>query len=297
MLHQDRNLHRRITLAIVLAVSGVLFGATPPEPLKGEGVELTIAALDAATGDAIPGVKVELHRLGTAADPREWSYGVTTDARGAAVISNIMAERYSISATLKGRSPVAGPEQILTLTASARPRPVVLRMFKSASIEGVVEDADGKPLSLARVELLEERWSAGQRTLARIRTAALTGATGRFSFENLLPGSYYLRARPDPAVIQQQLNASRNLPAPASRRVAFVNTLYPDAQFLETAKPIVLSPESSQQDVRIQVQKSRHQVVRGRVGNLAPGVFSPGLIFIRTVMFDSRFPFIADEPY
>jgi hypothetical protein len=167
----------------------------------------------------------------------------------------------------------------------------------SMVIEGVVEDPEQDPMPGVRVELLEERWQAGQRTLARIRTANMTGPTGRFSFEGLLTGSYYLRARPDTALVQRQLRETINLPDPASRRVAFVNTLYPDSQFLETAKPVVVSAASSRQDVRIQVQKSKYFVVSGKVGNLAPGVLGPGLIFIRTVLFDSRFPFIADEPY
>lgn len=306
---------RRITFAIILAVSVVLFGTiaatraqipvrpvplqqvAAPEPARGEGIELSVTVLDAVSGDAIPGARVELHRLRTMADPREWSYTGTTDTKGKSVLSNIVAERYSISATLKGRSAVSGAEQIVALASSAKPRPVVLRMFKSAALAGVVEDAEHNPMARARVELLEEHWMAGQRTLARLRTAEPTDATGRFSFADLLPGSYYLRARPDPAAVQQQLRASVNLPDPESRHVAFVNTLYPAAQFLETATPIVLSPDSDLRDVRIQVQKSRHYVVRGHVDNLAPTVPGPGLIFIRTVSFDSRFPFIADEPY
>lgn len=168
---------------------------------------------------------------------------------------------------------------------------------RSAVIEGVVEDADRNPMAGVRVELLEERWTAGQRTLARIRTAETTGVTGRFAFEGLLTGAYYVRARPNPAVVQQQLRDSINLPDPESRHVAYVNTLYPDAQFLETAKPVVVPAGSGRQEIRIQIQKVRHFVVSGKVGNLAPSVQEAGLIFIRTVMFDSRFPFILDEPY
>ena len=298
------HLDRRSTLAAILAASAILAAGiattraqAPPQPRKGEGIELAVAALDAASGEAIPGVKIELHRLPTATDPRDWSYAATTDAKGKAAIPGIMAEHYSISATLKGYMAVSGAAQILVLAPSARPPPVVLLMGKSAAIQGVVEDGDHKPMSGATVELLEERWTAGQRTLARIRTAALTDATGRFSFDDLLLGPYYLRARPDPSVIQRQLRDSGNLPDPESRHIAFVNTLYPDAQFLETAMPVVLSAASSQQDVRIQVQKSRYYAVRGHVGNLSSAVSGPGLIFIRTVMFDSRFPFILDEPY
>lgn len=296
--------HRRITFAILFAFCGVLLGSiattsaqAPPQPPKGQGVQLAVSAVDAVTGETLPGVKIELHRLRTMADPREWSYTATTDAKGSAVIPEVMAERYAIRATLAGRRPVSGAEQILALVPAAKPAPVVLRLFKSVAIEGVVEDGDRKPLAGTRVELLEERWTAGQRTLARIRTAELTGPAGAFSFEDVLPGAYYLRARPDPLVIAQQLRETSGAADPEARNVAFVNTLYPDAQFLETARALVLTTESGRQQVRIQVQKSRRYTVRGRVGNLSPAVSSPGLIFIRTVSFESRFPFILDEPY
>jgi hypothetical protein len=147
------------------------------------------------------------------------------------------------------------------------------------------------------VELLEERWTAGQRTLARIQESAPSRADGTYRIEGVLPGSYYLRAKINPNVVQQQLRDSDKLTDPAERHIAYVNSLYPGVQFLEQATPILVYPGANQQGVRIEIQKSKYYLVHGSVDNLSKEVPTPGLIFIRTVSFDSRFPFIADQPY
>jgi hypothetical protein len=209
----------------------------------------------------------------------------------------VLADRYTLAATLDGRALVAGSARNVTLSRGIKPNPVILRMHKSSTIEGTVEDQEGTPLAGATVELLEEQWTAGQRTLARIKTSRPTGNDGKFLLDSVLPGPYYLRARPSMATIDSQLNQSDKLAEPADRHVAYVNTLYPSATFLETAQPLAIFEGVNHPGVRITVQKSKYYPVRGLVHNLSPEVPSPGLIFIRTVMFDSRFPFIADQPY
>jgi len=270
----------------------------PPVPPKGEGIDLTVLVLDAATGEGIPDVLIELeHPANLIADRRTWSYKSQTDASGKSLIANIAAERYNTKVTQQGRMLVAGSTQSISFAASTKPNPLVFRMWKSASIQGVVEDLDHRLVAGATVELLEEQWKAGQRTLARIATSKPTDTEGKYAFPSVLPGSYYLRARPDQTVIRNQLRESDALPEAGQRHVAYVNTLYPAAQFLETASPLQVYSGVDQQGIRIEVQKSKYYAVRGHVDNLSPTVASPGLIFIRTVTFDSRFPFIADEPY
>lgn len=269
-----------------------------PTPAKGEGIEFTVRALDAATGEAIPGVKVELTRLpATPADRRVWGYKSLTDPGGKATFLEVFADRYALAATLEGRVIVAGSLQNVTFTPSSKPQPVILRMFKGSTIEGIVEDRFRNAIANARVELLEERWSAGVRTLARIKASEPTNAEGKYSLGDVLPGSYFLRARVPQNVIRDQLRESDKQPDPRDQHVAFVNTLYPSAAFLETAQPLVVYEGSKQQGVRIEVQKSKYYPVRGQVLNLSREVPRPGLIFIRTVSFDSRFPFIAEAPY
>jgi hypothetical protein len=271
----------------------------PPTPPPGEGIEFTVRTLDASTGEPIIGVAIELNRVTSPADPRAWTHKSLTDAGGKVTFTEMLAERFTLAATLEGRTPVASSVRNVTLSRGVKPTPVILRMHRSSTIQGAVEDRDGMPLVGAAVELLEEQWTAGQRTLARIKTSLPTGSDGKFVLDSVLPGPYYLRARPNPAMIDTQLEQSDKLSQPADRHVAYVNTLYPSAIFLETAQPLVISEGVNHPGVRIAVQKSKYYPVRGIVNNLAPAteVTTPGLIFIRTVALDSRFPFIADQPY
>src|SRR5579862_4748280 len=69
---------------------------SPPAPPDGQGVQLQVQAVDAASGDRLPGVSVELKRnpvinsQQTTFDPRRWSYSAHTDPQGKATISNIV---------------------------------------------------------------------------------------------------------------------------------------------------------------------------------------------------------------
>jgi hypothetical protein len=269
----------------------------PPAPPSGEGVEFAVRVLEASTGEPISGVTIELNRPASPSDRQTWTYKSTTNAAGEVRWREVSAERYTLTATLTGRTLVAGSTRNVTLERGVKASPVILRMHKSSTIEGSVEDRDAKPLVGAVVELLEEQWTAGQRTLARVKSSPATKSDGKFVLDAVLPGSYYLRARPSPAAITTQLEQSDKLPNASDRHIAYVNTLYPSDTFLETAQPLLIIEGVNRPDVVITVQKSRYYQVRGTVHNLSSEVPSPGLMFIRTVANDSRFPFIADQPY
>jgi hypothetical protein len=269
----------------------------PPAPRSGEGIEFVVRVLDASTGEPVVGVAIELNRPPSASDRRTWTYKSTTTAAGQVRFTELSAERYTLAATLAGRTLVAGSVRNVTLEPGVKASPVILRMHRSSTIEGSVEGSDGKPIVGAVVELLQEQWTAGQRTLARIKSSPATKTDGRFVLDAVLPGPYYLRARPSATSIATQLEQSDKLPKSADRHIADVNTLYPSAVLLEAAQPLLMFEGLNRPDVVIAVQKSKYYSVRGTVHNLSPDVPSPGLMFIRTIGFDSRFPFLADEPY
>src|SRR5262249_14825087 len=78
----------------------------PPVPAAGQGVDLQVRAIDAATGKGLGGVQVTLSRLaptpprgggGAAVDNRFWNYSKLTDANGIANLTNIMPDRYRMA--------------------------------------------------------------------------------------------------------------------------------------------------------------------------------------------------------
>jgi protocatechuate 3,4-dioxygenase beta subunit len=279
----------------------------PPEPQEGQGIELAVRVLDAATGDGVPDVLVELKREPVinsaqgAADRRRWSYSGRTDVHGQSTVSKMLADRYSIDATLKGYALAAGTDKTLVITPGAKPSPLTLRMWKASVVEGVVEDHEGRPVADAGVEILLEEWTGGMRTLALAQAAVPTDKAGKFLFPAVLPGTYYLRATANQGLVQQQLKDSDKLqatekdPAP-EKHVAFVNTIYPAATELDSAAPLTIYPGIDQHGVRIEMQKRKYYSFSGRVTG-APSDQRGALGLFYLVDSVSIAPFIASNPY
>jgi hypothetical protein len=106
----------------------------------------------------------------------------------------------------------------------------------------------------------------------------------------VLPGTYYLRAIPPPALVQQQLKGADH--------TAFVDTLYPKAMYFEESSALAIIPGVNVFGLRVEMQKSKYYSLSGRVFGIPPerqGV--SGLVLMRRVSFDSPFPFIWASPY
>jgi len=296
-VRQALELLRQQTAAMASQQAGA------PEPAKGEGIDLEVQAVDAATGAGLPGASIELSRepvitsAQAAADRRRWSYRKTTDERGKAIVSGMVADRYSITPTLKGYGIATGSLNLVSLTAASKPSSITIRMWKASVVEGVVEDRDHNPLADASVEILEEGFTGGLRTLAQVQPPIRTDKTGNFSFPAILPGTYYLRAIPPQPLVQQQLRDSSKAPERNDQRVAFVDTIYPNAKYMEEAAAITVYPGINQLGLRIEMQKANYFSFSGRVFGVPTDQISPGLVLMRRVGFDSPFPFIWSSPY
>src|SRR5689334_16263748 len=81
----------------------------PPSLAQGDGSEFVVRVLEASTGEPISGVTIELNRPAPSSvtDRRTWTYKSTTDAEGQVRFDRVSADRYSLKATLTGRTLVA----------------------------------------------------------------------------------------------------------------------------------------------------------------------------------------------
>jgi len=264
----------------------------PPEPRPGDGVDLVVQTIDAITGKAVGDVKIELVRSGTAQDRRRWVYSRTTDALGTTTIANMMADNYAITPTLTGYVLGKSAVQSIGLAAGKKPAPLIFRLWKASSIDGIVEAREGNPVEGASVDILEEQWVGGLRTLAVAQRPVPTDKGGKFAFPAVLPGTYYLRAIPSRGQVQQQLRDS-----PAGKQAAFVDTMYPGVMYIEQAAAVKLDPGGNLYNMRIEMQKSPYYSFSGRVSGIPPEIRGSGLVLIRRAAFDSPFPFTWANPY
>jgi len=271
----------------------------PPLPVAGEGVPLSFLVLDAAKGDPIPNVSIELRSPVRAVDnkPTYWSYQLQTNGAGKVAVADVTPGPYQLVVKKEGRVLVSGSVLNMTLQPKDKPPLVIFRMFLSSRVTGTVENREHKPIPDVRVELLREAWQASMRVLELSQNPVQTDAEGSYVFDGVLPGTYYLRARPSPALIQTQLMDSDRGADPEQRHTAYVNTLYPATPFLESATPLHVYDGVDQQGARIEVQRDRYYPVRGHLENVSPEQTQLGLLFFRSVSFDSRFQFIWNQAY
>ena len=271
----------------------------PPIPPQNEGVPMSFLVLDAAKGDPIPNVSIELRSptRSVAGKPTYWSYRVQTDGSGKAAVADVAASPYQMEVKKQGRVLVSGSILAVSLQPKEKPAPMIYRMFLASRFTGTVENRQRQTIPNVRVELLREAWQAGMRVLELAQNPATTDAEGRYDFDGVLPGTYYLRARPNPALIQGQLQESDGSKDPEQRHTAYVNTLYPATPFLENASALRVFDGADQLGIRIEVQRDRYYPIRGHLENVLPEQTQVGLLLFRSVSFDSRFQFIWNQAY
>jgi protocatechuate 3,4-dioxygenase beta subunit len=264
----------------------------PPEPPQGEAAELTVRVVDAATGRGLPDVRLELLHSGSPTDRRRWVYSKNTNGLGEADFTNIVADLYTIATSAEGYVLAKGAPPNVSLAKGKKAPTIAYRMWRASLIEGTVQDLDGNPVPRVSVELLEDLWQGGLRTMTLSQRAVLTDEAGRFSFPAVLPGTYYLRAKPQAGIVQQQLQA-----APADKREAFVATLYPGVMYIEQAAQLRIDAGGKLFGLRIEMQKGGYYSFNGRVSGVPPEQRGAGLVLIRRAAFDSPFPFTWASPY
>ena len=264
----------------------------PPEPRPSEGIDFTVEIIDAVTGKGLGDVKLELTRNLTPADRRRWIYTRTTDALGNTTVTNMTADTYAMTMTLPGYMLSKTAVQTITFTAGRNPSPLTFRMWRSSYADGVVQDREGSPVPGAAVDILEEQWIGGLRTLAVSQPPVVTDDAGKFTFPAVMPGTYYLRATPGRGMVQQQLRGS-----PTGKQEAFVDTLYPGVLYTEQAAPVKFDPGVNLYNMRIEIQRSPYYSFSGRVSGIPPEIRGSGLVLIRRAAFDSPFPFTWANPY
>ena len=196
------------------------------------------------TGAGIEGATVWLWSSGTN------SSKVVTNEGGLFHFSGLTPGDYISRVEKSGYSDPA--QEVLVLPGDSRPRrpivvggePVRLRfeLIPPAALRGRVVDADGNP-ARSVVE-----WGSGRTTN--------TNAEGVFVFENILPGSFTLLARPQLSEHVSRKDEIRTEPVP---------TYYPSVVERSLAETITLRPGAELTGYEIRLQSAEVHRVRGMV--------------------------------
>lgn len=187
-------------MRFLLAAAWAIAGATT---VLAQTAQPTVSyrgrVIDAATGQGLAGATVELR---PAFDPTNFMqigqpYKVQTDDKGGFSIAAAPAE-LAMMVTLEGYAQEDPYSRPVSLKIDNPLPPATVRMVRGATVSGVVEDEQERPLAGITVELID--------SLSAARSAGLrkrTGPDGTFTITSVAPGSYVLRG-----VVQRTVNAS-----------------------------------------------------------------------------------------
>lgn len=235
--------------------------SVPPTPLVTNSL-IVGRVVDAATGKGVAGVVVALQggpaRINTPQQPGmpptppappPQPPQVLTDYEGRFAFMNLTRGNYTINATKAGYSPGAygrlrpnGPTRPLQLDDGEKVPDATIRIFKFASISGMVMDESGEPVVATTVRVYRRALMGGRRVLQPAGNQAQTDDRGMYRIANLTPGDYALVVPvvpvTVPAAMQSQANrlnlqmTSQNLMSSGLAPGAGGQVIGPDSRFL-----------------------------------------------------------------
>lgn len=152
-------------------------------------------------GDSGDGVRKAIVTLTLEGSPRRWATA-RTDGSGRFQFDGLPPGKYDLRATksnegtaVYGANHARELGDVITLADGETRAGVQLRMLHQASISGHVYNAEGEPVTEARVNLLREGRSLGA-AVPVMQLSAGTDERGEYQIAAVEPGRYYLCAIP-----------------------------------------------------------------------------------------------------
>lgn len=213
--------------------------------------------VDAATGEAISGVKVQIF---PADGPPANGFATATDAQGRFRIEGVKAGVYRAMYSAAGYSPMpdAGalppPFPVVDGGESVR---LEVKLQPMARISGRVLDATGKPVPNASIWLIRQnKWCMPPECNPDHRQSK-TGENGEFAVHDLVPGPWLVAA-----------TAPATWDPPQSRgdeRLGWAQTFFPGVTDPRLAEAVHLQPGGEQWSTNIKLATAPLHHIRGRL--------------------------------
>jgi len=229
-------------------VAGTVIDGVSEQVLKGAEVRLR----------AIPGIPAPGAQPASQSIPQATS--ANTDASGRFVFENLAAGRYLLLASHEGyvNNNRAYPElrgKLLVLAPGQNVNDIVIRLLPNGTIAGRITDEMGKALRGVFVEAMKSSYPHGKREL-HVVAKIPTNDTGEYRIPALVPGKYFIRAKP-PASLKIKSGSDK----------AYVPLYYPAANDPARSIALVLRAGEDLAGVDINLVSVHTVRIQGRVIN------------------------------
>lgn len=252
----------RVAVVMLLSLSGIpLLGQEPVSFSPGLLGRISGQVVDADTERPVPGARVTLSDYGP---PKRQ---VVADANGRFAIEAAPAGLFELRTDLEGyrgsefgqRRP-GGSWQWFDLADGEQVTNVVLKMWRLASVSGVVLSETGEPVRGLVVQALKATALDGHAKFGVVGHPSVTDATGSYSLSNLVPGDFILAVGGSRYGGAFDRGASGRTPT----------TYFPSAIAPEDATVLTLHGGEDRRNVTVQLRTAAGHTVSGRLTDMPP---------------------------
>ena len=225
---------------------------------------------DAQTGIGIGGVVLHLFIRRSATNNGSPPPAATSLDDGTFHFDSVTPGTYILWATQPNYVSNAGLSQSVTVQDGQSVSDIAIQLQPLGAIAGRVLDDAGNPVARVRVDLLSTVNFRGRPEPRRVKTST-SDANGKYLFEKVAPGRYYISAdppRPEKAGSNTRGSEAAGLPD--------IRTFYPKALTFEDAGVLDMASAASISEADIHLQRGATFHIRGRIESLGPGGLRKG---------------------
>lgn len=255
-------------VAVLLSVFFAASACGQEGALPQENGSVAGMVVDAVTERPLKGAEVRLRNIPASSDPASQSVSrslpqptsTSTDASGHFLFEHVSPGRYFLLASnegyvnnnrayadLRGKWFSIGPGQHVS--------DIVVRLLPNGSIAGHITNEAGKPLRGVEVQALKSSYLRGRRELRQVAQAPSNDG-GDYRIAALVPGKYYVRAKP-----------SASLKAKSGNDKGYVPLYYPAATDQARSVPLALRAGEDLAGIDFNLVFVHTVSIRGRVIN------------------------------
>lgn len=230
--------------------------------------------------NSVTGAPVRRAEVSIVMDGRTDLRGISpTDAEGRFVCRSLPPGRYRLGAQKNGYAPMdygatrpymAG--QAIALALGEQKAGLVIQLPQLATITGTVTDTDGEPAPHVGVQAFRHEFQRGKPVWTQAGWAN-TDSDGRFRMFHMMPGRYLLAAK----LFDQPQQSQAPEQDGGTGRLAYATTYYPGTLDHRQAKPVVLGPGETVENIDIPSLQARPIVLEVQGDLPAPAAPEPAV--------------------